>query len=52
MPFVSYLYYKTLNHIVLQTARFSGEVIEYKMSVTLSQQIMSETFLILKIIQT
>jgi len=51
MPFVSYLYYRTLNHIILQMARFSGEVIEYKMSVTLLQQITYEKFLILIRIQ-
>jgi len=44
-------YCRTIIHIILKTVRFSGEVIEYKMSITLSPQTLSETFLILIKIQ-
>jgi len=51
LSFVSYIGCTTLIHIILQTAQFTEEDIDYKISVSLSPQFMSETFLILIRIQ-
>ena len=44
---LSYFGFRTLIPITLQTARFSGDIIEHKMFVILPPQILSETLIIL-----
>jgi len=48
---VSYFGCRISVHNILQLAPISGDVIEYKMTVTISPQILSQTFLFLITIQ-